>query len=52
MKCVACDKESETELCPLCEIGWLEYEAEVALKHYIEAVNKVLYPEKEKQNES
>ena len=42
MKCKGCGKESENELCPMCEIGMLEHDAETALQHLIEAYRKLL----------
>ena len=50
MKCKACSKESENELCPRCELDFLAHEAQVALDRYLEAVNKLLKREKEKQD--
>lgn len=49
MKCITgCGRETETEICPYCEIAQLEYDAEIAVERLIEAYRKLL--EKEKQN--
>ena len=48
MKCVACGKESETEMCDICELGLLEATAKAAVCDWADKVNKIL---KEKQNE-
>jgi len=46
--CPECEKLDDDTLCPMCEIGMLEHDVEVALDCYVKAVNKLLDLEKNK----
>lgn len=54
MKCMACSEETGRDvesLCPECEVGMFEHDAETALSNLIEGYRKLLKLNKEKQND-
>lgn len=50
MKCMACGKETDNELCELCHIDWLQAQVEQSLSQYTEAVTELIKKQKEKEN--
>ena len=50
--CAECEKLSDDKLCPSCELEMLWAAVETALTQYGKAANKLLYPEKEVQNDN
>ena len=48
--CPKCEKLDDLDaLCPTCAIGFLEHEAEVALRNLIEGYRKLLKTERERK---
>ena len=45
--CPECEKLGEQQLCCRCELGMLAWEAENALRRYVERVEELLKKEKE-----